>query len=144
MISQELFDGLTNGLIWYPIVLAAAYRYVFTNHLDVSIDSVVILSAISSAYVWKLTASLVISFGIGACTGILPSYLSYLLITLLKVDVLISGILVTLACQSISVLAVGEALPVVGSPILQSELEGRSSVNPCNRAGGLQKHFRPE
>jgi len=110
---QEIFKiGFFEGLVWFPIVLACGLLYKYLKVIDISIDGICVLGSIVFTITYNHSGSLIISLltTAGSCVT------AYLLVSLLqqelRINNILSGIIFSLALHSLSVIWIGESLPL--------------------------------
>jgi ABC-type Mn2+/Zn2+ transport system ATPase subunit/ABC-type uncharacterized transport system permease subunit len=101
--------GLLNGLVWFPLVLCIGILYKYLKIIDVSIDGIAVVSAITFTYSFNYTNSptlaFVSTFVVASSCYLIMSWL----INELKINSLLSGILFSLVLHAISVILIGES-----------------------------------
>ncbi len=109
-LTDILRIGLADGLLWFPIVLGVGLLYTYFRELDVSVDGIAILSGISCAIVWRASGSYFLSITAGTATGALLSLFVSTLHAHLGINVLMAGVIFSLASHSVSVVLIGESV----------------------------------
>lgn len=110
---KEIFQiGFFDGLRWFPFVLTVGLLYRYLKFIDISIDGIAIISSICFTYFWNTSHSIFISFFFTAFIAIILYMLVSFLIYELKINNILAGIVLTLTLYSISVILIGESLPL--------------------------------
>jgi ABC-type Mn2+/Zn2+ transport system ATPase subunit/ABC-type uncharacterized transport system permease subunit len=104
--------GFYDGLTWFPIVLAIGILYKYLKTIDVSVDGIAIMSAIIFVASYNYWDSLLISLIITASCSIVGYIAVSFMISELAINNLLAGIIFTLVLHSLSVIAIGESLPL--------------------------------
>lgn len=117
-IGNILLIGLNDGLLWFPLVLGIGLLYEYLKEIDVSIDGIVILSGIATAFAWQETASFILSISVGMATGLASATLVCALQIFWRIPGLMAGILFSLVAHALSVLFVGESIILHGTRLL--------------------------
>lgn len=104
--------GFFDGLTWFPIVLAIGIIYKYLKTIDVSIDGITIISSIVFTSLFNYTNSLLLSFAATAFVAVISYGIVSFLSTELKINSILSGIIISLILHSVSVIYVGESMPL--------------------------------
>lgn len=108
---QYIFEiALTEGMVWFPMVLCVGIIYQYLKTIDAAIDGIVIISSIAFSLSYNLFHSFLLSVFISTSTSTFCYFLIGNLISKLKANSILVGIIFSLILHSISVLLVGESL----------------------------------
>lgn len=111
-ILQILEIGFFDGLTWFPIVLAIGIIYKYLKRIDVSLDGITVISSITFTVLYNHFDSLILSFLITALiTIVCYSIVSFLTLEL-KINNILVGIILSLILHSLSVIWIGESVPL--------------------------------
>jgi ABC-type multidrug transport system ATPase subunit/ABC-type uncharacterized transport system permease subunit len=116
-MSEILLNIFVSGLLWFPFGLAVGLTYRHLKLIDVSIDGVAVVAGIGTALTWRVVESLPLSLLVATLLGVSCSILLGGMIHALRIEPLLAGVLLTLGLHSVSVLAVGESLPLPGTRV---------------------------
>jgi len=111
-ITNILEIGFFDGLTWFPIVLTIGIIYKYLKVIDVSIDGITVISSIVFTSVFNSTNSLPLSFALTGVVAVINYGFISFLITELKINSILSGIILSLILHSISVICIGESMPL--------------------------------
>lgn len=117
-LSQIVHIGFADGLIWFPFVLGIGLLLTYLKEIDVSIDGIVVISGIVSAFLWRSYESYELSLLGGTITGLLGSSVVSAMQILLRIPGLMAGIILSLIAHSLSVLLIGESLVLPDTQLL--------------------------
>lgn len=109
---------LKEAFIIVPMVIGIGILYSYLKTIDISIDGVVILSGIVAAYIWNTTNSYLYSILASSLCGMLCSFIVSLMITKLQIPSIIAGLIFTLIVFPVSVIIIGESMPVQNTSLL--------------------------
>jgi len=111
-LNEILQIGFLDGIRWFPFVLTVGLLFKYLKFIDISIDGIAIISAICFSYLWNTSHSFIFSFIGTTFIAILLYWLVSFLIYELKINNILAGIILTLTLHSISVILIGESLPL--------------------------------
>ena len=112
MFFEILFEGLKNGFFWLPFVLGVGLLYKNMKIIDVSIDGIAVVSIISFVASWNFTNSLFFSIVASIACAVICYMLLSVFIYEFKINAIFAGIIFSLILYAISVIAIGESLPL--------------------------------
>lgn len=122
-ILQILRIAISDGFVWFPMVLGVGLLYTHLKIIDVGIDGVIIFSGIACAWLWNTTHS----YGISLVGTIIVSVFSYssisLLITRFKVNPVLAGLLFSIVIHAFSVILIGESIVLKDTGLFNNFLE---------------------
>ncbi len=165
--SEILWLGFTDGLLWFPFVLGIGLLYKHFKVIDVGIDGAAVISGIACGWVWIHTQSYVLSVSAAIFTAVIGYTTMWFLITQLRVNAILAGVLFSLIMHALSVILIGESLvlnrtnlfssffalspvPVVAAlcTAVGSELYYRSNIGTTTRLIGstqvANSHYNPQ
>ncbi len=111
-ITNILEIGFFDGLTWFPIVLAIGIIYKYLKTIDVSIDGITVISSIIFTSIFNYTNSLLLSFAATAFVAVINYCIISFLSTELRINNILSGIILSLILHSVSVIFIGESIPL--------------------------------
>jgi ABC-type lipoprotein export system ATPase subunit/ABC-type uncharacterized transport system permease subunit len=120
--SEILRLGFADGLIWFPFVLGIGLLYTHFKVIDVSIDGTAVMSAIGCAWVWTRTGSYSLSLGGAVLVGLAGYTVMWSLITQLRVNAILAGVIYSLIMHALSVILIGESIVLTGTKVFSSFL----------------------
>lgn len=109
-LIQILQLGLFEGFVWFPFVLTMGLIYTYLKDIDVSIDGLVVISTVIFVVVFNATESFLSSFLLTIIVTILLYIIVHIVISKLRVNSLLTGIIISLILHSISVIIIGESI----------------------------------
>jgi putative ABC transport system ATP-binding protein len=112
--------GFVDGLVWFPFVLGIGLLYKHFKVIDVSIDGTTVISGIACALVWIHTRSYSLSIAAATLTAIAGYSVMWVLITHLRVNSILAGVLYSLIMHALSVILIGESVVLNGTNLFAS------------------------
>lgn len=107
-------DALYASIFWFPFVLTVGITYKYLKVTDISMDGVAIISGIVTIISWNEFQSITLSILLGVLSAIVGSTVFSVLIRIFSINYFISGTILSLFLNSLSVIIIGESLPVKG------------------------------
>lgn len=114
--------GFLDGLIWFPFVLGIGLLYKHLKIIDVSIDGTAIICGIACAWIWTLSRSYTLSIFGAIVFGVAGYSVVWILITKLRINAMLAGILFSLIIHALSVILIGESMVLSGTGLFPSFL----------------------
>lgn len=114
--------GFSDGLVWFPFVLGIGLLYKHLKIIDVSIDGTAIICGIACGATWLLTKSYSLSILAALASGLMAYTIMWGLITRLRVNPMLAGILFSLVVHALSVILIGESMVLRGTALFPSFL----------------------
>jgi ABC-type multidrug transport system ATPase subunit/ABC-type uncharacterized transport system permease subunit len=114
--------GFSDGLVWFPFVLGIGLLYKHLKIIDVSIDGAAIICGIACAWAWLITKSYTLSVIAALLSGAVAYTVMWGLITKLRVNPMLAGILFSLMVHALSVILIGESVVLTGTALFSSFL----------------------
>ena len=111
-INDIMSIGVSDGLVWFPLVLGVGLLYAYFKEIDISVDGIAVLSGIACAVVWRATESYLLSVLSAVLVGVACSSIVCGLQALFRVSGLMAGVVFSLAAHSLSVILIGESLVI--------------------------------
>jgi len=115
MFIETIISSLEHSLYLFPFVLAVGITYKYLKVIDISLDGVIAISGITTVLVQNYYNCLLLSIFAGMLTGFLGGILFVILSKHYKIDSLITGIIISLFLSSLSVVIIGESIPLTES-----------------------------
>ena len=121
--------GFNSGILYIPFVIGFSLIYINLKDIDVSIDGVIVLSSIASAWVWNELENSLLSIIGGIVAGAFCSGIVALFQTLLSVQPLMAGLVFSLIAHALSIIIIGESITLQGTDLV-SGLNDQSISHP--------------
>ena len=96
-INDIMSIGVSDGLVWFPLVLGVGLLYAYFKEIDISVDGIAVLSGIACAVVWRATESYLLSVLSAVLVGVACSSIVCGLQALFRVSGLMAGVGIILA-----------------------------------------------
>ena len=117
-VGEIVSIGVSDGLIWFPLVLGVGLLYTYFREIDISVDGIAVLSGIACAAVWRASDSYLWSIVSAVLVGVTCSSIVCGLQAFFRVSCLMAGVVFSLAAHSLSVIFIGESLVMPGTRLL--------------------------
>jgi len=101
--------GLYEGLVWFPFVLGVGILYRYLKIIDISIEGVAVVSALTTAFFYNISHSYFVSYIFSIFSAAISYSLVFLLIRKTRVHPILAGIIFTLIVHSLSAIIIGES-----------------------------------
>ena len=111
-ITNIIEIGFFDGLTWFPIVLAIGIIYKYLKTIDVAIDGITVISSIVFTSLFNYSESLLLSFVATGFVAVVCYGIVSFMTTEMRINGILSGIILSLILHSISVICVGESMPL--------------------------------
>lgn len=136
--------GFLDGLIWFPFVLGIGLLYKHLKIIDVSIDGTAIICGIACAWIWTLSGSYTLSIFGAIVFGVIAYTIVWSLITKLRINAMLAGILFSLVIHALSVILIGESMVLTGTRLFPSFLSFSliPLVTTLVTGGGAEMYYR--
>jgi len=119
-LAEVMRDGLRDGLVWMPIILAVGLLYRYLRIIDVSVDGGAIAAGLAAALGWNHTQSYAASITAATLTGAAYYAVTGTIVLWLRVSPLLAGLLMSLVVHAFSILVAGESMVLRGANLFGS------------------------